>query len=466
MLYLGTLDDKVTDYPWTGERRGLGFNKVLLQNFLFGEDAYVNDGYILQSEEALLGIRREGTDSLLEVLADAGHIKVLCRTDPKDMAKKMVDGGVSSHARFANDPIVQEAMTSWSNTLHKTGAYQQWPSVDIGQGFYKIVKMLKAAPEDSLSFDELPVALYRRISTEFLVAFEYEPKAARDKWEKIAQKHCEKLLDSERSKLALREIMNLANEIYHFNFAGILSGEQSEAVSAETRLNQLFFWMMANSFNEAEAFDEENLPGDLPMPTLPWHDLQVDISDGNKVVRPFVEPGRPETEARDAFFKARRAIFDDPQNGHLQDEFRAAVANYDRVLAKHFGVGKSSAEMTFETFVDPVARVLNEKLPEEVGEWAEAVEQALPGEAIAAGVGGLLQVTSHVATYVDHYAPALKRRLRKVGRISYEGLMESGPNSFAEQMSITARKSKDVISATELNNKLCKSFYSSLDRFG
>lgn len=136
MLYLGNLDDVVTRYPWTGRRGALDFNQTLLDNLLFGQPAYINDGYIVQSRQALEGIRRPGTDSLLETLIEFEHVKVLCRTRPSEMPKAMANGGVKSHASLANDPNTIRDLEALSQRLDRNNNFHKWPPYDVSQGFY------------------------------------------------------------------------------------------------------------------------------------------------------------------------------------------------------------------------------------------------------------------------------------------------------------------------------------------
>ena len=162
MLYLGSLDDVVTRYPWTGQRQALDFNQTLLNNLLFGEPCLINDGYVAQSAQALAGIKRPGESSLIEVLVEEGYATILCRADPRDMLEAMVAGGVESHAALASDPEVQSAMKVWSDKLHATRAYRDWPDVDFGQGFYRLARLTQNAPVETLGLDALPEPMFSR----------------------------------------------------------------------------------------------------------------------------------------------------------------------------------------------------------------------------------------------------------------------------------------------------------------
>lgn len=463
MLYLGSLDDVVTRFPWTGQRQALGFNQTLLNNLLFGSPCLINDGYVVQSEQALAGIKRPGESSLIEVLVEEGFATILCRSDPRLMLEAMVSGGVTSHGSLANDPEVQAAMDVWSDKLESTGAFRQWPNADIGQGFYKLARLVHNAPRETLGLTALPEPLFRAIVGDFITAFEATPKAARTLWQQAATRHCDAIVNSQTKVTALAEAMNFANEIYHVNFAGILSGYWEDPVSLDTRLNPLFFWMLS----DVEAFEVDDTPSSdaqaMPVAALPWGQIEVDISDGEVVARPFLTEGRDEFDARTAFLAARERLFAEPQDNSVRRDFQDAVDRYDKILSALFGVGKSSAEIAFETFVDPVAKAMDAQAKGPLVEWAEEIAPLLPGEPLAAGVMGLLQSAPFLTSYVSSRSLAVKRSLRSIGRFHPQGAMAGFGDDLMRKLAQDKAMAKDVMTGVTLNQKICGPLYSGLD---
>ncbi|MEJ6391356.1 hypothetical protein [Gymnodinialimonas ulvae] len=470
MLYLGSLDDKTTDYPWTGQRQALSFNQTLLNNLLFGEPCLINDGYIVQSAEALDGIRRPGESSLIEVLVEEGFATILCRSDPTDMLAAMVEGGVASHAALANDPQIQSDMKLWSGKLKDSGAYRNWPPVDISKGFFRLAQLFRRAPEEILSFDTLPMPVFESILADFISEFEEKPAAARTVWERVAKLHCGSMQGGKtRRAEALNEAMNLANELYQFNFAGIMSANSDTPVAVDTRLNQVFFWMMNDGAERAESPSPDpkdtDDPFDIPVASMPWDNVSVDIQDGELAARPFLTEGREEYGARVHFLAARERLFDAPADRAVRRDFEEAVARYDKVLGASFGVGKSTAEIAFETFVDPVAKALDQVASEPMADWADSIAPLLPDDAILVGIQATIQSAPYVATSVSSRSAQFKRSLRSVGRFHPDPVALDYGKEVLETIGSGAMRARDIMTAVTMDSERCTPFYSGVDRF-
>ena len=469
MLYLGSLDDKTADFPWTGQRQALSFNQTLLNNLLFGEPCMVNDGYVVQSKEALEGIRRPGESSLIEVLVEEGFATILCRRDPMDMLDAMAAGGVSSHGALASDPQVRQDMEVWSRKLRDTGSYRNWPPVDVSKGFFRLARIVERAPAEVLQFDTLPMPVFRAIVADFITAFEVKPEAARTVWERVARIHCGAMQGGkDKRAAALNEVMNLANEIYQFNFAGIMSANSPEPVSVDTRLNQAFFWMMGDGAERVESAPLEEKredPVDIPLAAVPWDNVTVDIQDGEAAARPFLTEGREEHDARVHFLQARERLFDAPVDPAVRRDFTEAVDRYDRVLAGTFGVGKSSAEIAFETFVDPVAQALDRKAATRLADWAESIEPLMPDDLLLVGIKATIQSAPILAASVSSRSAQFKRSLRDIGRFHPTTVTADYGPDVLRYIADGSTRARDIMTAVTMDETRCAPFYSGVDRF-
>ena len=254
--------------------------------------------------------------------------------------------------------------------------------------------------------------------------------------------------------------MNFANEIYHMNFSGLLAARWQEPVAVDTRLNPLFFWMMqgAEEFHSGE--DDNEAQRELPVAALPWGQVTIDISDGEAVARPFLTEGREEFAAREGFLAARERLFSAPDDTDIRRDFREAVDRYDKVLSNLFGLGKSTAEIAYETFVDPVAHALDTRAKGQFVGWVEELMPYLPSEPLSVAITGLLQSRPFVSSYLSNRSLTMKRSLRSFGRV--RGAMGDYSGDLVARLGQDKHRAKDVMTGIALHQDICTPFFSGI----
>jgi hypothetical protein len=253
LVYIGSLDDSVARTPWPGIATG-DFPEVILRQVFTGDPIAVNDGYIYQSEWAVRDLMR-GRKSLLLALAEAGFLKVLCRTSNFDEMPEKMAGIVATHAGLSERsyyPKLKDAAVEFGKAILDCKAYMSWPKVDIGYGFYVLCVATHKAVRQGRGLDAFgltdalkPMTLSALSS--LIRAFQENPVSIRGRLESaiipgvVAEYRCR----DEIAEAFRRSVMGLANEFYHMNFAALLAAEgldsgHAVAIGVETRSSPLF----------------------------------------------------------------------------------------------------------------------------------------------------------------------------------------------------------------------------------
>src|SRR6266404_1069344 len=248
--YLGLLDDKVCDYPWSDTVNAAYLQAILRRSALFEEPALINDGYLLHYEWS----RNEltGPTSLLRRLISKKEVVVFSRRKDgrldsmvEDMSRSvkayrtLKSRGDWSEAQGGRRPmrdLLREVSTSPGYY------YVTWPDMkafDNRKGFDAIINVLAGrAFADmaltSLSGDDFGgiVKEYERIRNKDEEISYRDPtkqaRGARTVWEEIANTFS--CGDTKR----LTELMWLGNEVYHYNMALAVAGTTQTDISVST----------------------------------------------------------------------------------------------------------------------------------------------------------------------------------------------------------------------------------------
>ncbi len=218
--YAGLLDDVMLRYSDEFTGRDF-FRKMIAKNVLFGGGIFINDGYLVNhpiAREHLMNNR-----SLLHVMLVAGFVRILTRTDHAEalarMPIAMAESGNQSFQRLIKDPEWDDfgpAFKKIAEHVFRTGTQRPWPNVNMSYGYAKLMEQHfigKTAAQMGLSV--LDTDDVRFISDNFL---ELNPRQgnARDKFERAAARTLEKR--NRFTGTAMREIMEVANQCYHYNF--------------------------------------------------------------------------------------------------------------------------------------------------------------------------------------------------------------------------------------------------------
>lgn len=338
LIYMGSADDVVLRHPWAGGE-AFSFEGSILRSVLTSAPIALNDGYIFQSDWALQDIK-QGQESRLLKLARLGFLRVLCRRKNfEDMPEAMREI-VATHdalSQRGDFPEIKDAASRFGTALKDAGAFMSWPEgVDIGYGFYVLCAeayrfLRQSDNQTAMGLPNVPKAIALSIFRRFLEEFHDAPFGARGAFE---TRIIPSVLDSYRCKDALRavvtsEMMGLANEFYHHNFAALLSARQGGAddgqqIAVESRASLRFLDLL----NHAEIAPE---PLEEALRTTPKVIMPRQIAHSHiESLMDFVTEGRDAQDAKQAFLDKEERLF----QGHTVDpaEFAQAVNDYNDAI--------------------------------------------------------------------------------------------------------------------------------------
>jgi hypothetical protein len=263
---------------------------------------------------------------------------------------------------------------------------RRWPNVDFDQGFRSMVSKALGQPFDALGIGGAGVTqhIMDEIRTEY-DAREGEP-GARSVFEKVARNVCNRHGLPEE---AVKRIMWLGNETYHYNQAACFDGMAEEpSTGVYTRYSPAFTWMQ-------EPFNEVSSPSSIYVPVLhPDHSIYL---DGEKLRR-LVKPGEEVFAIKAEYLQA----LDDVLAGQLYPEdMRTSAEVYARELRDLFSfnvnLGPFLGPLT--TAVGPTLRMAGAVIGSSLG--IAATSKWFPLLSPAGGAAGVY-IASRMETAIPH----------------------------------------------------------------
>ena len=241
LTYLGTLDDVVQRYPWNIEMGQQQFNQMLIRKALLGEKVIINDGYLLNhpfARQALLN----PTSSPLKALIEANFVQIMSRSGSLlDVAEKMSAQGVESFQALQKSsewPALQSMLKQWEPGLQRIENFIPWPKKHISHGFDNMLGRSRHLQVENLGMTAVSNDDFQRVFDLYTAKNKTDKEATRTRWEQA----CLSILgDAPDAKAKINELMGLATEAYHYNFAVCLSSQFSERkILVETRYSRAF----------------------------------------------------------------------------------------------------------------------------------------------------------------------------------------------------------------------------------
>jgi len=334
--YIGTIDDVVLRYPWSGIPIGADFlNDTIIDHVLFGTPMLINDGYLINHPLARADLMK-GEESLLAGLIESEFIKVLTRVSnpnelsrmPAEMARQNISSFAERMSGEDSGRLISTLDELGDKLLFHRNCYR-WPSVDMGDGFRLLVENCVASVEQkgfqslglNVEYADQTIRMLSRVAERLAK----DTSGARTHFEDAVIETA-KTLPNDRSEPYVNELMGLANEIYHFNFGIQLDSKYREdglAIVAETRLSR--------AFDDMLAVDERVLEIDGELPLMGRPDLVRTLSPKAlaKVVDPQTEIGKRKL----AFQKFMRAF---SRGEYTLEEAADFAHQYEKALADHF----------------------------------------------------------------------------------------------------------------------------------
>lgn len=416
--YLGTLDDAVARHPWRFKLSGSRLNHSLAVQLIDGRPILLNDGYLVNHPMGRASVMDRS--NLLWEMIEAGYVAVMARGGDRygihEMPERMA-GRIESFRLVVEDRLGDGV--AWSDyrarleeidaRLRSGGGIVRWPGFDAGSGFRALANELVAKRSTSGSLGlgrSVGDHAFQEFLKEFMERMDKDTEGARSQWEALARTYANDPDVTGNGKAFVRSLMNLANEMYHYNFGIMLSLDLDVPVSVETQVS--------------EAFDDLLVTPDVlveEIPSLPrLHVPKVVTTAPPRKLVQILEGHREVAKAREDWLLLRRAA--EREGTRLPDarrkELEAAGRRYAAELSGHLGV-----DVSYEKTEGLMGAVLG-----------EAVGQAIDmtGLGFAAGVfsayllsrlpdGGLGVVTRKFRVTVlknQIYPPELLRRSNRV----------------------------------------------------
>lgn len=314
MTYSGLLDDVVDRYKITPEVDATFFNRSILRNVFFSGRILINDGYLVNHPAALTQLMNE--DSLLRTMIKTDFVRVLARQQDADAFANnpeiMAERGVESFRRLIDRkdwPQIKERLRQFALGLYAYDKVDPWPPFQMHPGFRKLFSRIF-----DKSLDDLGLAGLGRIDLDGLrrtledsPVYQTSPRGTVEEVLKAMA------ASGTLSQEAVVQIMNVANQCYHYNFAMCLSESRGEAVIADTTIGKAFLPVLS-------------IPRGFPM------------EDGAVYDR-LLDPTSTLSAAKHTFLAAVDRVFRPSSNTSVAarvDEVNRAAEEYRRYLADHF----------------------------------------------------------------------------------------------------------------------------------
>ncbi|WP_166424458.1 hypothetical protein [Paraglaciecola sp. 20A4] len=324
LTYLGTLDDVVQRYPWKIEMGQQQFNQMLIRKALLGEKVIINDGYLLNhpfARHALLN----PTSSPLKALIEANFVQIMSRSGSLlDVAEKMSAQGVESFQALQKSsewPALQTMLKQWEPGLQRIENFIPWPKKHISHGFDNMLCRSRELSVDTLGMTAVSDDDFQRVFDLYTLKNVSDKEATRTRWEQAC---LQVLSDSPDAVTKINELMGLACEAYHYNFAVCLSAQFSQRkILVETRYSHAF----ADLIQLGQPTESELI--DIPSIQIPQK-LTFDRPQlWKELVDPFSEVAGVQKEYQDVM----EQFFAGQVNAKLVEE---VSLKYSKALSIHF----------------------------------------------------------------------------------------------------------------------------------
>lgn len=330
LSYLGTVDDSVFRYPWRFKISKARLEHSLAVQIITGSPVLINDGYFILHpliQESLLN-----KDSLVWAMLKAGYLRIMSRGygsySLDEMPIKMATvGGVDSFKDLIARPDwseVQKRLRDTNDILLSRGHFQRWPGFDLSSGFLLFAqKLLRESSSETVGISHVVRKdVFHDFLKQFVEDLTANMKAPRTLWENQSKQYASQSGVTSDPAEFVRALMNLANEIYHYNIGVCLSADLGLTVSVETQASSAFDDLLVTQKVVVE---------DIPM--LPGiHIPRVVLSAKPSRLIEILEPDREVFKARAKWLDLNSSLSPAPIN-----DIREAGLEYARLLAEHFG---------------------------------------------------------------------------------------------------------------------------------
>ncbi|ABG38628.1 hypothetical protein Patl_0096 [Paraglaciecola sp. T6c] len=241
-----------------------------------------------------------------------------------DVAEKMSAQGVESFQALQKSsewPALQSMLKQWEPGLQRIENFIPWPKKHISHGFDNMLGRSRHLQVENLGMTAVSNDDFQRVFDLYTAKNKTDKEATRTRWEQA----CLSILgDAPDAKAKINELMGLATEAYHYNFAVCLSSQFSERkILVETRYSRAF----ADLIQLGQPTESELV--DIPSIQIPQK-LRFDRPQlWKELVDPFSEVAGVQKEYQDVM----EQFFAGQANAKLVEE---VSIKYSRALSEHF----------------------------------------------------------------------------------------------------------------------------------
>ncbi len=380
-IYMGLLDDKAVEFPWRFKVTDETLAHLLINELLHGNPVLLNEGYLVNNDFVSASVASK--QGLLWELIDAGFVGVMHRGAGKyslaEMPSKMAHIKSFRERTLRDDwPDLERQLGELDRRLEANGNLVPWPKFHSGSGYLALARRLldRKASAHSLG---IGAHVKSGVLHEFLSAYvgrmEGNLEGARDYWEQLVLRFANDPDKTNDRAGFERAMMNLANELYHYNMGLMLSAGSTANISVQTQTSPAFDDLLFPPGLRFLARDLSHAPR--------LHVPRSIVGADPKALRSILEKGSKVNQAR-AGWTSLRAAWEEaaPERRPLiEKELALASREYSARLAEH--LGKDLKRDTLESLIDYSAGVAVTAATTAAG----TALGGLPGGAIGFGIG-------------------------------------------------------------------------------
>ena len=375
ITYTGLLDDVMMRYSTEVMTEDF-FRKMIAKNVFFGGGILFNDGYLVNHPIARKYIREDG--NILRTMLAANFVRILTRAGDADALTRMPEMMAAS-GNAAYDELVRgnewgeyrEVLRHIAANSFRTGNAVAWPRKDMSFGY---VKLMARALREKDTPSHLGLT---QVTREHLVRIEADflgraPQAGnpRDKIERAARTVLQ--ATAPQPAEAMRQMMDIANQCYHYNFGLALTGSFKNNIAVDTTIGRAFDELL-----ELDEVDAGHLD-DIPILRVP---NDVPFDDG-ALFLPFLDHSSRLGRSKIMYLKKLDELLraSDRNVADLKRDIDEATEEYGRRIAEHFE--RRFGRVTTERMMgDPISLGVGRVRPGQAGE-VKAVAGPTAGIAI------------------------------------------------------------------------------------
>jgi hypothetical protein len=277
--YSGLLDDVVERFPISPNINEDFFSKSIVKNILFSGEIFLNDGYLINHPAARRQFLNE--DSTLQIMIRNKFVRVLTRASspeqfvetPTIMATQQSNAGFQRTQAAREWPDVLNRLKAVGPAWFQNQTVVGWPPHMMHIGFCDLIDNIFDKTHEDLGLSAAKIIPLDELRTQF---YKLKPRegSSRDRFEKACRIILAGLYESNADNTRIDalpemiELMNIANQCYHYNFALCLTDTFGRPFVADSSIGRAFEDLLDIEDvveDEIENIPLIDIPANLPM---------------------------------------------------------------------------------------------------------------------------------------------------------------------------------------------------------